>query len=392
MDQDNYNQAAALVALRTDPGRDPEKQVNEDACAEQMTRFGHLVVVCDGMGGHAGGREASELAVRTIREVFATAAEAAPAREVLAQSLCEANRRIFTMTVPDEQVNAGRPGSTVVAALLRAEGTEIAHVGDSRAYLVHAGQIFPLTKDHSMVQRLVDEGVISPSDAMRHPDANKILRALGVGPDVDVDVRAQAVPHVVGDVIVLCSDGLSDLVSPEDILAIAGGAPPLQAAGQLVDLANARGGHDNVTVAVVRPRESAIGWREPVAPTVPQTVVHAAMPTVMQMPALPPSSTMPRRETGRASRVVIPILAVFVALVGVAVAVIAIYMYMSERRGARHRAPDVGNEPMMSPSSVHPQIELAPMPSAPVPAQTADEPDAGIAPLVPIDAGRRRRR
>src|SRR5262249_3133738 len=159
--------SAVDVALRTDPGRDPEKQVNEDACAEVATRFGHLVIVCDGMGGHAGGKEASELAVRTVRDVFEHAQDGTAPRDVLGNAAREANRRVFGMTTPDEADQGGRPGSTLVAVLVHPGGVEVAHVGDSRAYLVHAGQVFQLTKDHSMVQRMVDDGLLTPEQAAR---------------------------------------------------------------------------------------------------------------------------------------------------------------------------------------------------------------------------------
>ena len=108
-----------------------------------------------------------------------------------------------------------------------------------------------------MVQEMVDRNLIRAEDAAKHPDANKILRALGIAKDVEVDVRPEPIAYVAGDVFILCSDGLSDLVEPAEILQIAGSHPPAQAAGQLVDLANARGGHDNITVLIVRMKGSA---------------------------------------------------------------------------------------------------------------------------------------
>ena len=145
---------AVEYAERSDPGRDPTKQVNEDACGHRETRLGHLCVVCDGMGGHASGREAAELALATIFETFEHAPEGAAPQRVLRSAIEEASRRVFAMVSPE--VSHGRPGSTVVAVLMHAHGTEVAHVGDSRAYLVHEGQIFRVTRDHSIVQELVD--------------------------------------------------------------------------------------------------------------------------------------------------------------------------------------------------------------------------------------------
>jgi PPM family protein phosphatase len=382
---------ALEVAIRTDPGRDPEKQVNEDAALEEETRFGRLVVVADGMGGHAGGREASHLAIRVIQDAFTRADAATPGRDVLANAIREANRRVFTMTTPlEEGGGGGRPGSTVVAALVHEDGMEVAHVGDSRAYLVHTGQIFQLTKDHSMVQRLVDDGLLAPAEAARHPEANKILRALGIAEDVDVDVRPQPTQYSTGDVLLLCSDGLSDLVSPGDILAIAGGAPPAQAAGQLVDLANARGGHDNITVAVVRAKESSLGKREPVAPTLVQTPGPPATGTVMQVPAPRPAMPSDADRMSARGRTLVRAIAVAVALVGIAVAVVVIVMHND--RGGAHRNVPHGIEPLPVPTEHAPHVELHPMDPTvmPVPQPPSDV-DAAIEPLSPPDAGRRRR-
>ena len=130
------------IALRTDPGRDPDKQVNEDSATHVETSLGLLAVVCDGMGGHAGGKEASELAVKTIVEIVQAAPPASVAGDVLRDALTEANSRIWNMPTAEPGL---RPGSTVVAALLHDHGADIAHVGDSRVYLVHAGAISQIT-------------------------------------------------------------------------------------------------------------------------------------------------------------------------------------------------------------------------------------------------------
>lgn len=257
---------AVELALRTDPGRDPDKQVNEDSAIHKETKHGLLAVVCDGMGGHAGGKEASELAIATISEIVDAAPLATSAGVALKRAIEEANARIWSMPTAE----AGyRPGSTVVGILLHENGAEVAHVGDSRLYLVHAGAISQVTRDHSMVQEMVDRNLIRAEDAAKHPDANKILRALGIGKEVEVDLRPEPVTYVAGDVFILCSDGLSDLVEPGEILQIAGTHPPAQAAGQLVDLANARGGHDNITALVVQMRSNA---KATLAPTLLKTV------------------------------------------------------------------------------------------------------------------------
>lgn len=269
------NLSSVEIAVRTDPGRDPDKQVNEDASAFKETAQGVLVVVCDGMGGHAGGKEASELAIRTIVEVVEAAPPATPPGVALKHAIEEANARVWSM--PTAEVGF-RPGSTVVAALVHARGCEIAHVGDSRIYSVHAGAIGQITRDHSIVQEMVDRNLIRAEDAAKHPDANKILRALGIAKEVEVDLRAEPLAYVSGDLIILCSDGLSDLVEPGEILQVAGTHPPAQAVGQLIDMANARGGHDNITAMIVRMKtNAAVHSQSPIKKTVPLTAI--AVPT-----------------------------------------------------------------------------------------------------------------
>jgi serine/threonine protein phosphatase PrpC len=282
------------VAHRSDPGRDPDKQINEDACAYAEVPMGHLLVVCDGMGGHMSGREASTRAVHTILHDMSLAqpGSASPCM-ALKSSIEHAGRVVFDLGGPGQ--NLLRPGSTCVALLVHTAGVDPAHVGDSRAYLVRGGQITAITRDHSMVRQMVDAGVLSAEDAMRHPDANKITRALGMQPTVEVEVRASPLPIERGDIFLLCSDGLSDLVLPNEMLAVLQHA--LSAAGlehaceHLVALANHRGGHDNITVVLGRVVEApemraapvtVIGAPDPVGMAPPMT-----MPDLRAIPNLP---------------------------------------------------------------------------------------------------------
>ncbi len=258
------------LAFRTDPGRDPEKQVNEDSGFHVVTRFGTLCVVCDGMGGHANGQDASRAAVDAIRETFERAPDGANGRELLREGITLGHRRIRELPLA---AGEARSGSTVVAVLVTPHGAEIAHVGDSRIYWISRGKISQVTRDHSMVQLMVEAGMIKPEEAATHPDANKIMRALGIAADVEVDLRAEPVSFSSGDVFVLASDGLTDLVSDAEILQIAGSQPGAQAVGQLVDLANARGGHDNITVLLARTGEAS---HVPEGRAIPKTVASTA--------------------------------------------------------------------------------------------------------------------
>jgi protein phosphatase len=244
----------------SDPGRDPTKQINEDSAGYLETAHGHLAVVCDGMGGHAAGRAASQTALSTLLEQVQNARSAPDAAQrersvpadVLKRAMEAAGRAVYAIG-GDAPANV-RPGSTAVAVLVHEGGADVAHVGDSRAYLLRVGGIKRLTRDHSMVQQMVAAGMLDAQHAAEHPDANKLTRALGMTAEVEVEIVPQPVELRPGDVILLASDGLSDLVSDEEILtlvhknAVRG---PGFACQELVALANARGGHDNITVQLL---------------------------------------------------------------------------------------------------------------------------------------------
>jgi len=346
---------AVEYAERSDPGRDPEKQINEDACGHRETRFGHLCVVCDGMGGHASGREAAELALAAIFEIFEKATDGTPPAHVLRAAIEEASRRVHVMAT--SEVALGRPGSTVVAILLHPGGTEVGHVGDSRAYLVHEGRISRITRDHSIVQELVDHGLLTLDQASRHPDANRITRALGMAPEVEAELRPEPVPHVAGDTLLLCSDGLCDMVEDPEILSIVQRETADRAASALVDLANERGGHDNITVVVLRPSESAVSAHPPEAEAPPLTKT-AEMPALQAPQALPPTlvdappgATEPPAPVSReleptppppdsalpAARTQSPMVVAAVTLAFVAVTLLGavLVLHVSDRRGKR---------------------------------------------------------
>jgi protein phosphatase len=379
------------VALRSDPGLDPDKRVNEDACDHRETRFGHLVIVCDGMGGHADGREAASLALTTILAVFDRTATDTPSGEVLRRAIEEANARVHAM--PALEMAGGRPGSTVVALLVHARGAEVAHVGDSRAYLVHQGQVVPLTRDHSVVQQMVDIGVLTPEQAFHHPDANRITRALGMHPSVEVEVRPQAVLYVVGDAFVLCSDGLSDLVDDTEIRDVVSLETASQAVGKLVDLANARGGHDNITVAILRVRESVSGVVVGVAPTVVQTAASQPVPTLAsnapfeaaKAPWSHPVQVLapgPRgRRWGLVAVVALALAAVAATLLG-----LVLVEHLTARRGA-HNPTAASGEIVPSAVASRASAPLEPVGVGSPPPVVPSEP---IPPLEPVPSGPRR--
>jgi protein phosphatase len=286
-----FGGASLEVASCTDPGREPSKQINEDAAFARDTQYGHLAVVCDGMGGHVGGREASHLAVEAIFRTFDESPLGAAPRDVLAHAVKAANHAVYSRGQSTPELS--KMGSTCVAVLTHAGGSEVAHVGDSRVYLITQGQAYQVTKDHSLVQRLVDANMLTPEEASNHPNANQITNALGMRADVDVEVRPQPFPHTPGDTFLLCSDGLSDELGPADFLHILAPHPTLDvAARQLVDLANARGGHDNITVVLVRVPGGVPFAPPSAAPGSGRVNTPVATPLAFPIPGAGPTATM----------------------------------------------------------------------------------------------------
>ena len=226
---------------KTDPGR--VRRRNEDAFVVDPPLF----AVADGMGGAQAGEVASRLAAAAFRE-YREADELAPEERVQA-IIKEANRRIYDRARADSQVSG--MGTTVTAALLTDGRVVIGHVGDSRAYRIRDGRLEQLTEDHSLVADLMRSGRLTPEEAEGHPQRSVITRALGTDPDVDVDtlvIEAEA-----GDLFLLCSDGLSTMVSDAKVLETVERAGSLDdAARNLVRAANSGGGEDNVTVVLFR--------------------------------------------------------------------------------------------------------------------------------------------
>lgn len=232
------------IVAATDVGRKREK--NEDAFWFDESLG--VVVVADGMGGHAAGEVASRLAVEVIQERLRSAANRNGG--TLTEAIAEANRRIYH----DAQSNVAyrSMGTTVAVALFSPVGVHVAHVGDSRVYSIRNDELTLVTRDHSLLNEYLDLGVLSPEAASGFPRKNVITRALGHEEDVMVDV--QCLPVKDGDHWLVCSDGLSDLVQDEEILVHVrcAGGDLVRACQGLIELANARGGRDNITVVIVR--------------------------------------------------------------------------------------------------------------------------------------------
>lgn len=233
-----------VFAAATDVGR--MRKNNEDSYLSSKP----VAAVADGMGGHSAGEVASAIAIEelaALRDRGPWENETA-ATDDLKQAILRANRRIREMAARDRKLNG--MGTTLVALLEDGDMVHVANVGDSRGYLLRQGELSQVTVDHSLVQELVDDGRLSPEDAERHPQRSVITRALGIDPEVEFDLFTYKLQ--VGDRLLLCSDGLSDVVEPTQIRnVLLRVRSPQKAARQLITVANEQGGPDNITVIVV---------------------------------------------------------------------------------------------------------------------------------------------
>ena len=237
------------IFSKTDRGR--VRTDNQDAYfAGKITDGSVFAVVCDGMGGANAGNVASELAVRHSSEYvirsYRDGMDMTDTEKTLKNAIVSANISLYDKAVNNAEL-AGM-GTTAVAAFVKDGTAVIAHVGDSRIYLVN-GEIKQLTRDHSVVQSLIESGKITPEDAKVHPRKNVITRALGAEENVAVDSDCLNLSN--GDTLLLCSDGLTNFLDDKDILKVFQNNDISAVAERLVEEANENGGGDNITVVTV---------------------------------------------------------------------------------------------------------------------------------------------
>lgn len=266
-----------IGAMQTHPG--PNGARNEDVAVyvlphpdEPFARNGALALVADGMGGHAAGEIASRLAADIIRSIFYDRAGTVP--EVLAACLEAANRTIYQRSKSDPSC-AGM-GTTCTVVAVRDDMVYLGHVGDSRAYILRDGRLRQISQDHSVVAELVRKGTITASEAMLSPYRNLVFRALGTNPTVEPLVWSEGLPLCVGDIIVLCSDGLTDLLDDAAIAAGVRRFAPLQACETLIAAALEKGAKDNISLGVFAVHERSARQQVPEQPTRLLTVAHPA--------------------------------------------------------------------------------------------------------------------
>ncbi|SEL11612.1 protein phosphatase [Nitrosovibrio tenuis] len=225
--------------------------------------FGDVYIVSDGMGGHRGGAVAAELATEILGRTLSGIRSISSAAEVVKAAFQEANRVVYGRGHSGDD-DTREMGSTAVVLLIGQSQAVVAHIGDSRAYLFARNELRRLTKDHSRVQRMVDAGILTDAEAASHPAANLLERAIGVAPDVEVDISSPFKLNA-GDLFLLCSDGLHGYVSDSEIAAILNRGTPVQAlVDELVDRALEKGGEDNITVQLIGYVYSAQGRLTPI--------------------------------------------------------------------------------------------------------------------------------
>ncbi|OGT64802.1 MAG: hypothetical protein A3I13_06365 [Gammaproteobacteria bacterium RIFCSPLOWO2_02_FULL_47_50] len=242
----------------SDVGR--KRPHNEDSTISDSNN--RLVILADGMGGYKAGEIASALAVMTILQDVTVGLKSkgtikpesgnglSPESSLVKRAIQHANSKIYQLAKTD--IECQGMGTTIVTGLVHNDKISIGNVGDSRSYRLRAGKFLQITKDHSLIQELIDRGLYTPAEAQAKMPRNLVTRALGLDTEVEVDMIEEQVHP--GDIYLLCSDGLNDMVNDEEIhLTLSKySANLVQAADSLVQLANRKGGKDNISVVLVR--------------------------------------------------------------------------------------------------------------------------------------------
>ncbi len=268
-----------IIGCLTDVGK--KRQLNEDAMLtlkldlryQGFSQEAGLFVVCDGMGGHNAGEVASEIGVKVfatefIRQLLAVKTSGpnedglkdkpVNIQEMMGTALKNANQAIFSFS--EGYKEAEGMGATIIAALITGDDIYVTQAGDSRCYIINSRETHQIGKDHSLVQELVDAGMLKQEEARFHPKKNVLSRVLGYYNDVEADTYHSKLYD--GDSIMLCSDGLWDMLGDREITStVVTAANPQKACEQLVMGANDSGGPDNITVIVIKP-EGLLSWQD----------------------------------------------------------------------------------------------------------------------------------
>ncbi len=256
------------VANISDVGK--VRQKNEDYFGHFTGGYGELIIVSDGMGGNKGGFVASRVTVDVVKKHFDSLSETFNEKNELAQCLINADKELKRQA--DEDVELKEMGATAVIVLIRNGMAYLAHIGDSRIYLIRNKSIHQLTKDHSLVQQLVDAKILTEEGAKTHPKRNVITRSLGADGNSEPETQ-EPIALFKDDKFILCSDGLTSYIEGEELKNVVEENPLQQACGKLINIANERGGRDNITVQIVKVTK---GKKQPIK--IPYNMKKYALP------------------------------------------------------------------------------------------------------------------
>jgi protein phosphatase len=253
-----------IGAMRTDVGL--VRTLNEDSVVwvtpgdqDVATRRGSLALVADGMGGHAAGEVASAIAADVVREIYYDLD--GPVPDVLGSAFAVAHRAILEYAEAHPECKG--MGTTCTVLAFRDQQAWLGHIGDSRAYLLRDRSLTQLSRDQTLVAKLVSEGTLTQQEADQSPMHNVILQALGASPQIKPMIAAKGIKLHPGDVLILCSDGVSNMVSDDRIAEIAARLPPQEACDALIEAALAAGGHDNASLGVFSVTDGTEARRAP---------------------------------------------------------------------------------------------------------------------------------
>jgi serine/threonine protein phosphatase PrpC len=242
------------IAALTDVGC--QRENNEDSYGyweseddAVFSRLGRLAIVADGMGGHEGGHIASHIAVDAIQQTYSSSSDSDP-QKVLIAALQEAHHRIQRRASEDPELQG--MGTTCTACAIVGRRLYYAHVGDSRLYLLRKNMLRVLSRDHSLVARLIETGIIRQEDAENHPQKHVLTAALGVADEIEPDAPAEVLPLEQSDVLLICTDGLWGQLTEAELKDILSSQAPASACHSLVCMAKEHGAPDNVTLQIAR--------------------------------------------------------------------------------------------------------------------------------------------
>ncbi len=227
------------------------REINQDACRADMNGQYPVFVLCDGMGGHRAGEVASSEAAKdaadTLGELLGE--EGGSLFVKIVSAISHANRHVYSMSLENSEFSG--MGTTCDVCVITDDGAHIGHVGDGRVYIYSGGALHRITRDHSLVEEMIDRGNITRDEAASYGHKNYITRAVGTDEFVQADTYLASFKG--GDIILMCSDGLTNMVPDDDIAYVLGNPMPIEEKGKrLVELANDNGGMDNITVVLIK--------------------------------------------------------------------------------------------------------------------------------------------